>query len=379
LIRSISAHAWRYTTPLLLATTLVGCSSLGDVLNGDKIDYRGGGQKAASLEVPPDLTQLNKESRFQSTEGAVSASTYQASLPANTATAAVTTIAPQTTSGAQLERLGNERWLSTPLTPEQLWPVLQSFWKDLGFALQQNEPLTGVMETEWAENRAKLPQDFIRAALGKALDSLYSTGERDKFRTRLERNGQGTDIYITHRGMVEVVTGQTKDSTIWQPRPADPQLEGEFLSRLMLKLGSQADAASSATLSTAINAQTPARARLVENSGISSLQLDDNFDKAWRRVGVALDRSSFTVEDRDRAQGVYFVRYADPAQTGQQGSGFLSKIFSSSKTESSLARLRVAVKSEGERSLVSVLSEQNSSETTTLRQRIMTALLNELK
>ena len=142
----------------------------------------------------------------------------------------------------EFRRLGNARWLHSTLPPEQLWPQIKGFWQDRGFSIETEDQNVGMMETSWAENRAKLPMDFIRKTVGSLLDSLYSTGERDRFRTRLERNEQGgTDIYVTHRGMVEVYTNTQKDDTAWQPRPADPQLEAEMMSRLMLKLGGKED------------------------------------------------------------------------------------------------------------------------------------------
>ena len=381
-IRSPSLFLLRSAVLIAASSSLLGCSILGDSLSGDKVDYRSGGERTAGLEVPPDLTQLTRDSRYQQPQGgAVSAAAYQAGAAATSPAAAASapiTIAPQAVGDMRIERLGNERWLHTSLTPEQLWPQLQAFWKERGFRLVQDESATGVMETDWAENRAKLPQDFIRASLGKVLDGLYSTGERDKFRTRLERTSDGSEIYITHRGMVEVVTGQSKDNTIWQPRPAEPQLEGEFLSRLMLKLGAREEAAKAAGV--APNAPgSAARARILEGQATATLQVDDGFDRAWRRVGVALDRSGFTVEDRDRTQGVYFVRYIDPSQIGKEEPGFFAKLFGLDKKDGGPPKYRVSVKGAGERSLVSVLNGQGAPENSEVGKRITTTLLEELK
>ena len=363
-------------------SSLSGCSIVGDTLSGDKVDYRSGGEKTIGLDVPPDLTQLTRDSRYQQTQGgAVSAASYQAGTVAAAAAPAASasvTIAPEAIGDMRIERLGNERWLRTSLTPEQLWPQLQAFWKERGFRLTADEPTAGVMETDWAENRAKLPQDFIRSSIGKVLDGLYSTGERDKFRTRVERASGGSEVYITHRGMIEVVTGQNKENTIWQPRPAEPQLEGEFLSRLMLRLGAKEEAAKAAgaTLSAPGAA---ARARLVEGESAATLQVDDGFDRAWRRVGVALDRSGFTVEDRDRTQGLYFVRYVDPANVGRDEPGFFAKLFGLDKKDGGPAKYRVSVKGAGERSVVSVLDNQGAPENSAAGKRIAATLLEELK
>src|SRR5213075_1846753 len=108
--------------------------------------------------------------------------------------------------------------------------------------------------------------------------------------------------------------------TMWQPRPADPELEAEFLRRLMVKLG--VPAAQSAAAAAVTPDKPGSRVSTVNNQPV--LVIDDAFDRAWRRVGLALDRTGFTVEDRDRAQGLYFVRYVDPALAGREQPGFFS-------------------------------------------------------
>jgi outer membrane protein assembly factor BamC len=237
------------------------------------------------------------------------------------------------------------------------------------------------METDWAENRAKLPNDFLRNSIGKVLDGAWSTAELDKFRTRVERNVEGgSDVYITHRGMEEVYIGQRKEETRWQGRPADPQLEGEFLARLMVKLGAKEEAAHTAVAATATTAGPP-RARVVTGQPAATLQVDDGFDRAWRRVGVALDRTGFTVEDRDRTQGIYFVRYVDPKLAGREQPGFFSRVFSFGKKpdDATVERYRVSVKADGDKSLVSVLDGKGAPANGETGQRIVSMLVDDLK
>jgi outer membrane protein assembly factor BamC len=381
--RSLHLSALAVTSALALG----GCSSLDGLLSGDKIDYRtaNSGGKSAGLEVPPDLTQLTRDSRYQQPQGgSVSAAAYQSPTPVAAASAAAATpIAAQAVADMRIERLGNERWLRTSLTPEQLWPQLQAFWKERGFVVTQDTPTAGVMETDWAENRGKLPLDFVRGTIGKVFDGAYSTGELDKFRTRVERVPNGTEVYITHRGMIEVYSGERKENTVWQPRRPDPQLEGELLSRLMLKLGATEAVVKTATTAAA-SPDAPigaTRARIVTGQPSATLQVDDGFDRAWRRVGVALDRSGFTVEDRDRTQGVYFVRYIDPRFAGKEEPGLLSKLFSFGKKDDSLSptRYRVTVKADGDKSTVTVLNGQGGPENGDAGKRITTLLLDDLK
>ncbi|KNZ34265.1 MAG: lipoprotein [Methylibium sp. NZG] len=362
-----------------LGFTLAGCSSIENMATGEKVDYRSSAStKAPMLDVPPDLTQLARDSRYQTQQGGVvSAAAFQSGTPAAAATPVASTVAVRSVGDVRIERMGNQRWLSTPLTPEQLWPLLQAFWKENGFTLSVDQAASGVMETDWAENRAKLPNDFIRSTIGRVFDSLYSTGERDRFRTRVERSATGTEVYISHRGMIEVYRGQTKDMTGWEARPTDLQLEAEFLSRLLQKLGVKQEQAKAAV---ADPTAPPARARVLQGQPQAALQIDDNFERAWRRVGLALDRSGFTVEDRDRGQGVYFVRYVDPAMAGREAPGFFAKLFSGDTSEfTGPERYRVAVKGEGENSTVSVLNAQGAPEAGAAGQRIVALLVEELK
>jgi len=369
---SRASHTPRWTALALAATLVTGCSTLTD----SKVDYKSTHQVAA-LDIPPDLTQLSKDPRYSVGAGAVTASGMQA---APKALAAVPATAPNQLADARFERAGAQRWLVVQRPPEQLWGPVNEFWKESGFVLAQADEKLGLMETEWAENRAKLPQDIIRSTIGKVFDSLYSTGERDKFRTRLERAADGsTEIYISHRGMVEVYTNDRKESTVWQPRASDPELEAEFLRRLLLKLGATKEQAQAATAAAPVSAAP--RVAQIDNQPV--LRLDDGFDRAWRRIGLALDRTGFTVVDRDRSQGVYFVRYvAAEAEGPESKSGFFSGWFGGKKDKADNApvRYRLVVKAgTGAATTVSVQDANGQPERSASAQRILQVIADDLK
>jgi outer membrane protein assembly factor BamC len=346
-----------------VALALSACS----VLQEGKVDYRSA-TKGASLEVPPDLTQLSRDSRYVVPGGTVSANSYAVgqSIP-NLPTAATAV------GDVRIERAGNQRWLVVNRPADQVWGPIREFWQESGFLLTTDQPNLGIMETDWAENRAKIPQDIIRNTLGKVLDSAYSTSERDKFRTRLERTANGTEIFISHRGMQEVYANAQKDQTVWQPRPADPELEAEFLRRLMVRLGApQAQAQAAAAVA---SDKPSSHVSSVNNQPV--VVIDEGFDRAWRRVGLALDRTGFTVEDRDRSQGTYFVRYVPPNPDKKEG-GFLSKLFSREKAEQPL-KYRINLKAEGQTTTVSVLDANGAPETSANAQRIVQVIADDLK
>ena len=348
-----------------VALSLTACS----VLDGDKINYRSA-SKAPTLEVPPDLTQLTRDSRYAIPGSAVTASNYQ-----STATSTAPVIASRQAGDVRVESNGNQQWLVVNRPPEKLWDDVREFWQQAGFNLIIEQAPLGIMETDWAENRAKIPQDIIRRTIGKVLDSLYSSGEQDKFRTRLERNtAGGTDIFISHRGMIEVYTNGTKDQTGWQPRAADPALEAEFVKRLMFKLGGQPETTQAAV--TPVTIASTSRATTINNQPV--VQLDEGFDRAWRRVGLSLDRTGFTVEDRDRAKGIYYVRYVEPSAK-QVEPGFIAKLFSGSKPAAAPLKLRVVINSSGSSSTVSVQNTEGAPDSSPVAQRIVNVIAADLK
>lgn len=375
-------------TSLLLGVCsllVVGCSTVSDLLDSRKVDYKST-NRLPPLEIPPDLTRPVTDDRFVVPDGPPSGTaTYSAYSKERASRPAVSNpdVLPKP-DGARIERAGTQRWLVVRGSPEELWPVVKGFWQELGFVINVEVPEAGVMETDWAENRARINDGIIRGIIGKAIGSLYSTAERDKFRSRLERGGEpnSTEIYISHRGMIEVVQGSGgNDNTIWQPRPADPDLEAEMLRRLMTRFGVQ-EARAQAELQR--QAVTP-RARITRaQDGSGLLSIDDQFDRAWRRVGLALDRVGFTVEDRDRSKGLYFVRYVDPQadNRSKRETGFLSKLAfwrSDDDSKARTAQYRIRVKDVPAGSEVNVLNQDGQGERSDTAHRILTLLYEQLK
>ena len=334
-----------------------GCST---TFSGDTIDYKSEGEKKTptNLAFPPDMTVTGGDKRYVVPDGGATLSGYSTAVKAKpTGKEAVMPVV----DGMRVERDGNRRWLVVSKPAKNVYPSVREFWQESGFLLLTDSPETGIMETDWAENRAKIPQDFIRRTLGKVLDSLYSTGERDKFRTRLETNAKGeTEIYITHRGAAEQLTGSDKSQTIWTARANDPELEAEFLARLMQRLGYTETAARASVGSKETSAP---KVSYLKKELTPRLEFPANFDRAWREVGVGLDRSNFMVDDRDRAQGIYFVRFLNPKDlSGDRG--FWEKMFSSKSEEDMkrAKRYRVIVKENSGVIVVTVQDDRGTPE-----------------
>ncbi|MDH5479173.1 MAG: outer membrane protein assembly factor BamC [Nitrosomonas sp.] len=367
-------------TALILALT--GCNIFSE---SKQIDYKSAG-KLPALDVPPDLITPETDDRYAIPDTNASSTTFSSYNNENVAQPkAGSSVLLPTIQNVYIERAGTQRWLVLPHTPESVWPIIKEFWQELGFLIKHEIPEAGIMETDWAENRARIPQDFIRNFLSTFLDSIYSTAERDKFRTRLERDGAGnTEVYISHRGMDEILTKGSAQRTIWQPRPADPDLEAEMLSRLMIRFGVEEKRAK-LELET-VNNMIHERAYIDDRETGKTLIVNEAFDRAWRRVGLALDRIGFTVEDRDRTEGIYFVRYVDPEKdsykTGDDD-GLLSRfMFWLDKDDEDIKADKYLIQvdeTDARSSIVTVLNEDHTTVKTSISIRILKLLHEQLK
>jgi outer membrane protein assembly factor BamC len=361
-----------------LATTfaLISCKS---VTSNDTVDYKSSGAvRGPNLSYPPDLITAQADRRYIVQDGTATMSEYNAAVKKSVQmkTNVMTGI-----PGMHIAKDGERRWLVVEKPAPELYPQVKDFWQENGFLLVVDSPSTGIMETDWAENRAKIAQDWIRSTIGGAIDSIYDTGERDKYKTRLEVNKPGeTEIYITQRGAIEkCVTDSTGAclSTIWTPRPNDPELEAAFLARLMERLGMTQEQAK-AMVAAPLAPKTP-KAKFVQEGNKGFIELSVGFDRSWRDVGLALDRSNFTVEDRNRSEGVYFVRYVNAKDVGDT-KGFFSNLFSSKDDSKLLAKkYQVVVKSTGENSAnVFVQDADGKPENTPAGIQLLTILTDQL-
>ncbi|KAF1006219.1 MAG: outer membrane protein assembly factor BamC [Burkholderia sp.] len=309
-----------------LLGALAGCETLNHYLSPDRVNYKSTGV-SPPLVVPKDLTSVPVNPPYT----APPTSAGLGSVPQCAVTLAGNSTEGQPRAqdpyGMHVEQHGDRRWLVVDgCTPEQLWPQLKDFWIDNGFALKTDAPTTGILTTKWAENRANIPDDWFRHTIGRVIDFAYSSGTHDSFCTLITRCADGsTDISITHSAIEEVLTGpHGGDSSRWVERPRNPVLEAVFLAKLMEKFGlTEAQAKQRLTDAQLANALV----KVVDtSSGAPTLDLSESFDRAWLRVGLALDRTNFAVDNGDRQKGLYTMHYANSSEELKR-EGLFGKLF----------------------------------------------------
>ncbi len=349
---------------------LSGCSTWNEFMGKEEsVEYKST-VRGDSLSVPPDLTQVHADAHYRAPEGTARFSDYAAQQDQASTMTDADRVLPQT-EGIQVMRDGDLRWLVVDRPAEDIYSEIIEFWGDNGFTIRTQDPRTGVIQTDWAENRAKIPEGWIRKALGAIIDQVFDSGERERFRTRLERVDGKTEVYVSHQHMVETPT--TDGAAFkWVHDKEDPGLNAAMLARMMVYLGTDVDRAKDLVEQAE---QDPSRTNIVQADDTQALlRLNEPFDRAWRRVGVAIDSAGFSVEDRDRSAGDYYIRYLD-TDTGEkiEQQNFFGRLFRRRNTAEA-AHFRIHVGQSGTQSDVTVLDDNGQVQEDQTARRILAVL-----
>lgn len=349
---------------------LSGCSAMNQLMGSEEsVDYKST-VAGDPLSIPPDLTQANRDAHFRAPEGTATLSQYQQNQQAQQ-NATGSGVLPET-SGVSVMRDGDIRWLVVDQPADTVYPKIIEFWGDQGFTLHSQDPRTGLMETDWAENRAKIPEGWIRSALGSIIDQVFDSGERERFRTRVERVNGKTEVYISHQQMVETPTPDGA-AFKWIFGKEDPGLNAAMLARLMVFLGTDVKTAQDKVAQAEKDADLPQITQMSDDQQ-AAITLGESFDRAWRRVGVAIDSAGFAVDDRDRSSGDYFIRYLDSDSGDKiEQQNIIGRLFGGKNTAAATP-YRIHVADQGSGSIVTVLDQNGQVQNTGTAKRILTVL-----
>jgi len=356
---------------------MTACSNLNELMGReDSIDYKST-RRGVPLTIPPDLTQAAADPRYRAPDGSATFSEYQQQLGADQPLTRGANVLPQR-DDMRVERDGDMRWLSIDLPPEAVFPKIVDFWTEQGFTLRTNNPQTGLLETDWAENRAKIPESWLRSAIGMVFDNVWDSGERERFRTRIERVADSrTEIFVSHEQMLEKRVGTDQTQVQWEHGKQDPGLNAMMLARMLAYLGADADRARTLVAQAEQSRQQP-RVETVTVGSSVELRIDEPFDRAWRRVGLALDAGGFAVDDRDRSAGDFYVRYLD-TDTGEKREqpNIFSRLFGSDNPVQAV-QYRVHLANQGAQTLVTVLNAQGQRDASPTAQRLLAVLSKQI-
>ncbi len=367
----------------LLISACSSVPSLDEYLPDQTLEYKKQREAADNLEIPPDLTGGDFDDAMDVPDvgGSMTYSEYVGERGKRREIAASGDVLPDV-KNVELRRDGENRWLEITGSPQQVWPRVVSFWRQQGILLAEQDPAAGVMKTDWLENRAEIRKDFVTNVMRKVVDGLYATSTRDQYRVRIEPGltSGTTDLYLTHRAMEERFASNAvgeDTQSIWEPAPSDPGKEAEMLRRLMVYLGVTEQRADRQ-----LAEQQPqaSKSRLETGpGGETTLVISEEYRYAWRLTGVALDRVGFAVEDRDRSQGVYYVRYDDPSK-GQEKKGWTSKLaFWRSDEVDTVTQYQVKLTGDGNQTRVVVRDRVGRRDDSATANRILTLLSEQIR
>jgi outer membrane protein assembly factor BamC len=277
----------RFTPLLIFVLTLIACGASN---TGDRYLDTSLGQP---LEMPPDLAKFETESSFDLPDGfAGSNKTERNKVPV---LAMIDTL--------QLQGNGDFYWLSVEEPVENLYQQVKNFWALEGYGLIVDEPVIGIMQTEWIyKDEGDSKKDLTWWE--KILEAGDYSASQDQFKTRIERDPEGRNInriYIAHRGtetVQEIRVGNQRRDDIgtddWHFRRSEPELEIEMLSRLMIFLGLRREAVDKQMAQSGL---FKPRAWLEHNVDESSpyLILKDSYHIAWNRIHHLLQRMNFEI------------------------------------------------------------------------------------
>ena len=330
-----------------LLITLAACSSTPPewkgVYSSEKKD-----KQLTTLEVPPDLSEPSYSDSLSLANIASSGSTY--SEYSNTEYKG-NKVAPANPDGIEVVRDGANQWLKINTTAEKLWPQLKVFFTKVGFEIKREDKELGVLDTNWLENRIDLPSSWF----GGLFESLYSAGLRDKYRARLEKTEDPnmTLVFITHQGLEEAGSDGGNEEAVqivWQPRESDPELEAEMYQRFLIFRDVSRAGTKKLFAANLVNKH----AKIIEKDESQMLQVNEEFARTWRRVGIALDRIGLLIDDRNRSEGVFYLRITeDFRKKSQEDDNWLASLFSNKKAKLK-DRYLLSVSDEKDKTIISI-------------------------
>ena len=340
---------------IFISILLIGCSSIEELPIIDKVtqpDYVSS-KKAKKLEIPPDLDDINTSNKYAISGQPTSLKQFQNKDNEKN----LVNLINNEKDRIKVVKSGSMRWLVIPARQKEVWPVVESFWEDMGFDVSSSKR-AGIIETKWiAESDLKVDESTL-GRFDAWLDTLANTGTRRKFRTRIEDGVEEgtTEVYLSQRSVLKGLDehydrkskhfeGTINPDTVYKIqeyqsdvddekeiknsnfKEDDLEIQYELLRRLMVKLGSS-DLSARESLDKAIVIKN---AELINQDDFKYIKLNDNYSRAWRRLSLAIDMVGFLVEDKNRSDGIFYIKYSnleidEDGKSTKKKKGLISKL-----------------------------------------------------
>jgi len=335
LLKHVAPSSRILSLTVLVSLALTGCSAI-DAKNDD---YKRA-SRLPPLEIPPSLSSPQSDDRYaipdpKDVAASATYSEYAKSrgLPTLQSGYVPGIAVDAQVSQAHIERAGAERWLVINGSATQAYSMVKTFLAENSYELSEENPTLGTLETQWVTSHPRVEDDgILRNLLNNLLSSDNSSSLRDRYRFRIDsgRVAGTAEVFVTHMGLEEVQVSM--ESFKWQPRAPEPNKEADMLKRLLVKFGLDATKAAEAIANSTPEAKSASKqgadaaasSSAAKNAatvqaradGAPVLNVQDSFDRAWRRIGIAIDKAGLITQDQNRDQGVFFVQYSAEKMKG---------------------------------------------------------------
>jgi len=360
----------------IFVSLMLGCSSTSVIDDDYKGVYDTKKSSEGSLEVPPDLSAPDSSNALR--VPSLSNTSVNFSDYSNLGLDASGNVLPKSTAGVRFVREGRSFWLEVHSKPDELWLQSRNFFKDLGFTFVSQNPVHGIIETEWLENRFDVPTGWFASLLG----GLHSTGLMDKYRIRIERGNKDNVslLFITHQGLKEKSYGAWSDADVtvkWEARESDPELEAEMLQRFLVFRGV---AKAQAKRLTAKNKNQMTKLIKDEVGNTKSIEVNEIFPRTWRRISIAMDRLGLIVEDRNRSKGIYYIKTTEDFIKGDsEDKSWFESIFGSSDKQLEIAAFQLSVDDLENKTVISLMNSSGGKDASQTGAFILKKLQEQLR
>ena len=296
--------------------------TLGDI----KINYYSD-KSVTSLEVPPDLTSPSYENSFRLSEFVKNVKPNTVNLTNNNFEEESTKIIVNPTD-ITVKKSGSRRWLIVNKNPDLVWDLTKQFLKEKGFVIKKSNKKIGVMETDFLENKPKIPSKslgLIRSFLESQIDNVsYTLPIVDSYKVIIEPLdlGEKTQVNLSLFSMAEVISGSgNNETTYWQASEKNTALETEMLYSLMLYLGGESASAREKLLDAKEEGKISVQVKDGLN-GYAKLVFKLNLVDTWDNMAWAISESNIELEDKDVKERAFYIRTARTIDKG-----IMSKLF----------------------------------------------------